>query len=215
MEEINKTIGEFLKENAAKYKDRTALLTRDWSCSAAQLDDITDLLAVYLHENLKIQKGVHVGIWSVNTPEFLFLFFAMIKSGAVPIPLNTCYHEEEIADILNAMDIEVLFYGKGWKDLVYADMVPRILELSPKVREAVPIHTLHAGDHLSGADLSVSEEGKAWLSRAKKDVSSRDTACIMMTSGTTLSPKGVMLTHRNIVNDGMWASRWMHVPPPS
>ena len=210
MEEISRTIGEFLTENAAKYKDRTALMTRDWSCSAAELDEITDLLAIYLHENLDIQKGTHVGIWSVNTPEFLFLFFAMIKYGAVPIPLNTCYHEEEIADILNAMDIEVLFYGQGWKDLVYEDMMPRIRELSPKVRKTVPIHTLYAGHHLSNSDLKISESGKEWLILAKKEVSCRDIACIMMTSGTTLSPKGVMLSHRNIVNDGTWAARWMH-----
>ena len=210
MEEINKTIGEFLTENKDKYKDRTAVMTRDWSCSARELDEITDLLAVYLHENLDIRKGVHVGIWSVNTPEFLFLFFAMIKSGAVPIPLNTCYREEEISEILNAMDIEVLFYGKGWKDLVYEDMMPRIRTLSPKVRETVPIHSLYAGAHMSASDLQISEDGKAWLALAKKSVSSQDTACIMMTSGTTLSPKGVMLSHRNIVNDGLWASRWMH-----
>ena len=212
MERIEKTIGEYITENAGKYGDRTAIEFPGFTCSFRELDQITDLLAVRLLDEWGIRKGTHVGIWSVNTPEFLFLFLAMIKMGAVPVPLNTCYQEEEISGILNSMDIRVLFYGSGWKDLVYEELLPGIRRLSPGVEAFVPIAGLSRGEHLSLSDFpkGAKSEGPAACKRLREEVRSRDVACIMMTSGTTRLPKGVMLTHYNIVNDGLEASACMH-----
>ena len=210
---IEKTIGEYITENAARYGERMAVQLRDWSVSFSELDQITDLLILRLKDEWKIQKGTHVGLWSVNTPDFLFLFFAMVKYGAVPVPINTCFREKEISDILNSMDIEVLFYGKGWKELVYQEMIPEIRSLAPGVRSFVSMDSLSAGEHLSLSDFPggrISEEQRQEIHRLRAAVSCRDVACIMMTSGTTLMPKGVMLTHFNIVNDGLAASACMH-----
>ena len=221
MELISKTIGEFITENAKRYEDRIAMELGDWSCTFREMDEITDFLALRLASRWGIQKGTHVGIWSVNTPDYLFLFFAMVKIGAIPVPVNTCFLEKEISEILNSMDIKVLFYGKGWKDLNYELMIPKIRPLSPGVRSFVAMETpsseevesLSSGGYFSVEDFreeARDTEGLRQIRELREKVDSRDTACIMMTSGTTLLPKGVMLSHFNIVNDGRAAARCMH-----
>ena len=212
MELIQKTIGEYLRENAEKYQDRPAMETRDYSCTFREVDEITDFLAVKLYREWKVRKGTHVGIWSVNTPDYVFLFLAMVKIGAVPVPLNTCFREEELSEILNSMDIEVLFYGDGWKDLVYEEMIPGIRTLSPKVRAFITIRSLGGDPYLRPESFSEEErlpEVRDKAARLGRQVCAEDTACIIMTSGTTLAPKGVLLSHFNIVNDGRFAAREM------
>ncbi|MBQ8307061.1 MAG: AMP-binding protein [Blautia sp.] len=213
MELIQKTVGEFIPENAARYGDKTAMQAGDFVWSYRELDEITDALACRLVHRYGVRKGTHMGIWSVNTPAYVFLFLAAQKLGAVPIPLNTCYKPAELSPILVNMDVEILFYGEGWKDLVYSDLIPEIGKLAPEVREYVPMNTFGGSPFMGPGNFTEeerSDESRGEIRKMTAEVSAEDTACIVMTSGTTLSPKGVMLSHYNIVNDGRSAALYMH-----
>ena len=213
MELIKKTVGEFIPENAARYGDKIAMQEGVYAWSYKELDEITDGLAVRLHSRYQVRKGTHLGIWSVNTPDYVFLFLAAQKLGAVPIPLNTCYKPAELAPILTNMDVEILFHGEGWKDLVYSELVPELKKLAPAVKEYVPMSSFGSGKWLGTDDFTEEErspESREMIRRMTAEISCEDTACIVMTSGTTLSPKGVMLSHYNIVNDGRFAAHYMH-----
>ncbi len=212
-----KVISDYMAENTVKYGDRIYIETNKRSWSFAEADALTDRLAGRLYVRYGLEKGMHAAIWSVNSPDLVFLFLAMMKIGVVPIPLNTCLKEKEVSDILNNMEVKALFYGKGWKDLVYENMIPDIRKASPQVRHFVAMDTMGKEEGgLALSDLSGDEEGEAVLkqvSELKKEVTSADTACIVMTSGTTLSPKGVMLSHYNCINDAIAATRemrWSH-----
>ncbi len=196
MELINKTIGQCLKEQAARNGEQPAMEMDGYVWNFRQLDIVTDRFVVKMKE-LGITHGTHVGIWSVNTPIWVTLFLALVKMGAVPVLINTCYKEEEVKGILNYADVEVLFYGIRYKAIVYEEIVTAIRKDTPKVRHFV--HMDGFGDLYADDELTPDERAVVYEARAK--VKPEDTACMIFTSGTTSLPKGVMLSHYNLVNN--------------
>lgn len=83
MKLVSKTIGQCLKDTAQNYGNCTALENEEWNCSYAELDMITDLLAGIINKRWRIYKGTHVGIWSLNTPNYVFMYMALAKIGIV------------------------------------------------------------------------------------------------------------------------------------
>ena len=90
MELMNKTIGQCLRERAELDGGHTAMETGKWSCTFQQMDTVSDYLAGHM-ERYGIQKGTHVGIWSVNSPNWVFTFLALVKLGAVPVLVYTFF----------------------------------------------------------------------------------------------------------------------------
>lgn len=148
MKRISKTIGECLQKQARDDGERTAMEMDSWSCSFKQLDRVSDLLAIQMKE-FGIRKNTHVGIWSVNTPNWVFTFLALVKIGAVPVLINTCLKDEEVTGLLNYADVEVLYYGAGYKTILYEDLVARIRKRAPKVRHFLHIDEQEAGTWMS------------------------------------------------------------------
>ena len=210
---MNKTIGQCLRERAELDGGHTAMETGKWSCTFQQMDTVSDYLAGHM-ERYGIQKGTHVGIWSVNSPNWVFTFLALVKLGAVPVLINTCYRQEEVKGILNYADVEVLYYGAGYKTILYEDIVTQIRNETPKVRHFIHINEKEAGRWM-GEDSFLPEDklpqSDQMLQEKKKLVSPQDPACMIFTSGTTSLPKGVLLSHYNIVNNAsslVQAMRW-------
>lgn len=137
MELVNKTIGQYLHEQAERYGNHTAIEVKDWSCTYQQLDMITDSLAIYL-EKLEITRGAHVGIWSENSPVWVFLFLSLVKMGAIPVLINSSYKQKELEWVLHYSDVEVLFYGRGYKGVVYEDIICLIKDHDLKVWHFIP-----------------------------------------------------------------------------
>lgn len=208
---ISETIGYCLKERAEKTPGIIGLSYRDYSYSWREIDEISDFLAVkYLKYGIK--KGTHVGIWSVNTPNWVFAYFALVKLGAIAILINTCYKETELEEILKYSDVEYIFYGNGIKDLNYKDILDKInISNLPKLKNTFP---LEKNDDIKWymrsdypSDMPVDDCKK--LIQALNQVNAKDIASIMFTSGTTKSQKGVLLSHYNLVNNSLSISRQM------
>lgn len=205
MELINKTIGQCLKEQVERSGGQVAMEMHGQVWNFQQLDVVTDRMIVKL-KDLGIGHGTHAGIWSVNSPIWVSLFLALVKMGAVPVLINTCYKAEEVKGILNYADVEVLFYGIRYKTIVYEEIVTAIRKDTPKVRHFVKMDGF--GD--LSADEALSAREQAVVEEAAELVKPEDTACMIFTSGTTSLPKGVMLSHYNVVNNSLAMVRGMH-----
>ncbi|MFU0833577.1 MAG: Long-chain-fatty-acid--CoA ligase [Oscillospiraceae bacterium] len=212
MDLIHKTIGECLRERAILSGESTAISMGSWSCTYAQMNKITDLLALQMNQ-YGIKKGTHVGIWSVNTPNWVFTFLALTKIGAIPVLINTCYKDMEVARVLNYADVEVLYYDAGCNTVHYEDIIARIRDNVPGVRHFIHMDTKQNGTWMEETDFDdkvKSPDALRELECAQKEVVPEDTACIIFTSGTSSFAKGVCLNHYNLVNNALAMVEAMH-----
>lgn len=201
MELENRTIGWYVGRAARKYGEGTAIDTGRWSCTFYQLDRITDILAVQL-KKMGITEGTHTGIWSVNSPSWVILFLAIAKAGAVSVLISTSYKQEEMAGILNYADVDTLFYGDGYKSVSCREIISDIKEKTPKVRNFIYMEELVERARLKCSALRTEENaGMATEQFDSMQFDSSMPACMIFTSGTMSLPKGVILTHYNLVNN--------------
>jgi len=181
---------------------RTALEYGKSGYTWNQVDEITRRLADRMAA-AGLKKGDQAGIWSVNHPDYIFAFLALNRLGAVPVLINACYKERELKGIIRYADMKVLFYGNGYKDYSYEPVISCL--------KAEPEHGISSFVKLGEWQDLGSEDGCFHQEAA---VLPEDTACIMFTSGTTGQPKGVMLSHGNLIRsaaataDGMgWSDQ--------
>ncbi len=207
MELINKTIGMCLADRVKKTPGRIALETERRNYSWRELDEVSDYMAVRMH-NLGIGQGTHVGIWSTNTTNWVLTFLALQKLGAVAVLLNTCYCEEELKNIIEYADVQYVYYGKGYKKVVYEDIVANLRPaMEGRVRAWIVMKPeSEEGGWMTAETFTGEEKSEAAMEQLagwKAAVKPSDTAAMLFTSGTTASPKGVMLSHYNLVNSSL------------
>ena len=211
MELVNQTIGECCSERAHLSGKQTALEMCGWSCTFEQMDRYSDLLAARMGAE-GIKKGTHAGLWSLNSPNWVFTFLALTKIGAVPVLVNTCSMDDEVVRILNYADVEVLYHGTGSKTIVYGDLIQRIRKKIPRVGRFVPIGGKRGEAWgLNDGRAACPQEALRELGEKKRAVEPEDPACMIFTSGTTSFAKGVLLSHRSLVNNAramVRAMRW-------
>lgn len=191
------TIGEALRQAAADWPDADALI----SCAEgvrwtfAQLDAQVDRLAAGLL-HLGLRSGDRVAVWAPNCAAWTLLQFATARAGLIFVTFNTAYRRQELAHVLALSQARALVSVKGFKDIDYAEELAQIeapaLEWRIMLDEPAPEGWLRFQDILSD-DQSV-------LGDVACDP--RDPVNIQFTSGTTGRPKGVTLSHRNILNNG-------------
>lgn len=216
---LNCTVGGLLDEVAQKYPERDALVysDRDLKYSYHELNARVDKLAKGMLA-LGIGKGDHVGIWATNVPDWLTVFYATARIGAVFVTVNTSYKPAELEYVMAQSDMKALFLIDGYRDTDYVqavyDLVPELKTMPrgslnsarfPFLKSVIYIgphqhHGMYGFAEVLELSSQVSDDE---LARVKASLDPHDVVNMQYTSGTTGFPKGVMLTHYGIINNGL------------
>jgi fatty-acyl-CoA synthase len=225
------TVGGLLDLVAERRPDDDALVypDRELRFTYREFKEVVEKCARALVA-LGIEKGDHVAVWGQNVPEWVTLQFATGKMGAVLVTVNPAYKAHELKYILDQSDSAALFLTKGVKDAdfveILAQAVPELAgaddgELSveelPHLRHAVlmgegsreglPIMGFEEFME-RGAEVSPEE-----LEERQESLGADEVINMQYTSGTTGFPKGVQLTHANIVKNAFYIGECMELGP--
>ena len=215
---IDATFSNVLDKMVEKYPDQYAFKypTLDYTRTYAQFRRDVDECAAALI-SLGVKAGDHVAVWATNVPEWFITFWATTKIGAVLVTVNTAYKIHEIEYLLKQSDTHTLVMIEYCKDINYKEIVQELCPELENLKPGAPLYSknlpflrnvvtvgfnmpgcLTWEQMLSRSALVPREEVRRRASLVKPD----DVCNMQYTSGTTGFPKGVMLTHRNIVNNG-------------
>ena len=215
---LNCTIGELLDQVVGKYPEREAVKYNDrpYKRTWREFRDECDRIAKGFL-SIGVGKGDHVAIWATNVPEWLLTLFATAKIGAVLVTVNTNYKKYELEYLLKQSDSKALVLIDGFKSTDYVEILN---DLCPKLKTSEPGKLSEPGlpflkdviyvgkKEVPGAyrfdDLSSFGAGydDAEYRGLQSSLDPQDVINMQYTSGTTGFPKGVMLTHYNVVNNG-------------
>ena len=220
-----RTLGDWLEHWAQVTPDKEYIVYSDrdlrftWKQFNERVDDMArGLIAI------GVTKGSHVGLWAQNVPDWLTFLYACAKIGAVCITVNTNYKQNELEYLVENSDMHTLCLTDGTWESNYVDMVytmlPELRECQrghleskrfPRLKNVVYIgQEKYRGMYNTAEILLLGENTEDdEFQRLRKAVTCHDVVNMQYTSGTTGFPKGVMLTHYNIANDGFLTGEHM------
>lgn len=216
---VNSTVGKLLETTATIYGEREAVVYSELNLryTYKEFEQLCREAAKGFM-SLGIDKGEHVAIWASNKPEWLISQFATAKMGAVLVTVNTSYRTNELEYLLSQSDASTIILMDQFKDHSFIDT---LYEIVPELTDAVPgqlkssklphlRNVIVLGDstypgtfswkELLAAKDQVTDEQ---LDFRMQQLHHHDVINMQYTSGTTGFPKGVMLTHSNLVNNGV------------
>lgn len=225
MQLLDYTLGELLEKYALESPDREFMVYADRNLrfTYSQFNERVDQLAKGLLY-IGVRSGDKVGIWANNVPDWLTFMFATAKIGAVLVTINTNYKSAELEYLLQNADIHTLCMVDGFRDSDYVnmifDLVPELKnsqrgnlksEKFPELKNVIFIGPQKHRGMFNTAELILlgSHIDDMELELIKETISCHDVVNMQYTSGTTGFPKGVMLTHHNILNNGYAAGECM------
>ena len=207
---LDRMVEEFPDQYAFRYT------TLDYTRTYSEFRDDVDTFARSLIA-MGVRPGDHVAIWATNIPQWYITFWATTKIGAVLVTVNTAYKIHEAEYLLSQSDTHTLVMIDGYKD---SDYIAIMKELCPELETAEKGHPLHIKRlpflrNIITCDSQQKgcytwEEAMALSDRVPVEevyrrtnaINKHDVCNMQYTSGTTGFPKGVMLTHYNVVNNG-------------
>ena len=222
----DRTLGDWLEHWAQQTPDKEYIVysDRDLRFTWKKFNERVDNMAKGLIA-IGVTRGTNVGIWAQNVPDWLTFLYATAKIGAVAVTVNTNYRTEELRYVMQNSDMHTLCMtdgvpGSNYTDIVY-ELLPELKttqrgkmrsEQFPELRNVVYIgQEKYRGMYntaeilLLGKNVSTAE-----FNRLKSLITCHDVVNMQYTSGTTGFPKGVMLTHHNIANNGYLTGVHMH-----
>lgn len=195
---IGETIDQNLRKTVEKYPNKEALISvhQDYRVTYAEFYAQVTAVAKGLIA-LGVKQGDRVGIWSPNCYEWTLLQYATAKIGAIMVNINPAYRTSELIYVINQSGISYIFAAPQFKSSNYKKMIDDAREFTETLRKEVYWgeswqHFLAHGEKVTDEKLLSFEE------RVQFD----DPVNIQYTSGTTGNPKGVTLSHHNILNNG-------------
>ena len=213
-----KTLGDWLEYWAKETPDKEYIVYSDrnlrftWDIFNKRVDDMAKGLI-----SIGVTRGSNVGIWAQNVPDWLTFLYATAKIGAVAVTVNTSYRTEEISYLMKDSDMHTLCMtdgvpGSNYTDIIY-ELLPELKSIQrgklksdhfPALRNVVYVGQEKYRGMYNTAELlligkNVSDQE---FQRLRSLSQCHDVVNMQYTSGTTGFPKGVMLTHHNIANNG-------------
>ena len=216
------TIPGLLRRNAERLPDNDCVVAPEFGVrwSWKEFDLRTNVIARGLYA-MGIRKGDHVAIWATNVPEWLLIMFASAKLGAILVTVNTNYKQFELNYLLTQSDAKMLVMIPEVKGNDYLDhitgLMPGLLTQEPDAIEEKKLPFLkrvvligespkkpmgmYGFDELYKMAETVPDR---IVEESIASLQTHDVINMQYTSGTTGFPKGVMLTHHNITNNGQF-----------
>ncbi|WP_291617425.1 AMP-binding protein [Bradyrhizobium sp.] len=224
---LGDTIGDSLDKAVQRWGDREALVSPShgvrwtWKEFAERVDA---LAAGFLA--LGLERGARIGIWSLNRPEWTLTQFAAARAGLILVTINPAYRLSELEFALAKVGCSAIVAATAFKTSNYMEMLntllPELAASQPGNLRAAKLPNLRAviqiGGPLCPGALAFDEVAgmggarhRDQLAALGKALQFDDPVNIQFTSGTTGSPKGVTLTHHNILNNGYFVGRAMRL----
>jgi fatty-acyl-CoA synthase len=195
---LGETIGQNLKRTAERFPQQEALVcvSQNYRASYSEFYLQTGLIARSLMA-AGIKKGERVGIWSPNRSEWTLLQYATARIGAILVNINPSYRAHELAFVLNQSGVSLLVAVPLFKTSNYQAMIEEVSPACQSLKRVIYLDRdweafLGTGQNISGEALLSAEAQQHF----------DDPVNIQYTSGTTGFPKGVTLSHHNLLNNG-------------
>ncbi|WP_140722260.1 AMP-binding protein [Pseudomonas sp. Hp2] len=225
---LGETVGALLERIARRWPDRPALVVppQRVRLDYAGFDAAVTRLAAGLLQ-LGLEPGDRIGIWSLNRAEWVLMQFATARAGLILVNINPAYRSHELEYALTRVDCKALVLARRFKT---SDYPATLRELAPELDRSAPgrlqaarlpalRHVIVLGDEaaLPGTwrfnDIANCRDwhAQARVEALQASLSPGDAINIQFTSGTTGSPKGATLSHRNIVNNGFFIGESMRL----
>ena len=215
---IEKTFPQVLDKMVEEFPDQYAFkyTTLDYTRTYSQFrDDVDECCRALL--SLGVKKGSHVALWATNIPQWYITFWATTKIGAVLVTMNTAYKIHEAEYLLRQSDTHTLVMIDGYRDSDYAAIINELCPELQKTERGAQLHSKRLPFLRNVITVGFRQKGcLTWneameraenvplseVRRIAATVDPNDVCNMQYTSGTTGFPKGVMLTHYNVVNNG-------------
>ena len=197
---LEETIPQNLARTVAAHGGRDALVSVEQGLryTYAEFADEVDRVARALMA-IGVAQGDRVGIWSPNYAEWVLVQYATARIGSILVTINPAYRSSELGYVLNQSGTSVLVAVESFLASDYRSMIDEVWDRVPAER-AVYMHTADWDEMLEAAEAVSVEQ----LVERTAQLAPDDAINIQYTSGTTGFPKGATLSHRNILNNGLF-----------
>lgn len=200
---LGETIGQNLKRIVEKYPNNEAIVSvfQNYRATYLEFYQQTTILAKALLAH-NVGKGDRVGIWAPNCYEWVLLQYATARIGVILVNVNPAYRAHELEFAINQSGISVLFSSPRFKKSNYREIISLVQEDCPSLSKVVFL-----GQEWDAFLQDAGQVSDEQLQAVEDTIQFGDPVNIQYTSGTTGFPKGVTLTHHNILNNGYFIGK--------
>lgn len=200
------TIGQNLKETVQKFPDREMLVSvhQNYRATYQEFWNQTTVVAKALIAN-GITPGDRIGIWAPNRYEWVLLQYATARIGTILVNINPAYRTNELKFALNQSGVRLLFTQPVFRSNDYRAMVGEVAQYCNELKETIYFEV--NWETFLNSGQSITDEK---LKQFENQVQFDNPVNIQYTSGTTGFPKGVTLSHHNILNNGFFVGERLH-----